>query len=671
MRQNEVYSLLYRLVAVAFHLLSKHKFDPVEFIAAQNAEHDGDENILHREFDASSQASEADLDTMISESLSARTDKVKLDLLLILDEARTLIDYDSQSKISGFRIFRKVWADLGINLWKKHGIQIFATLTDTTSRVANFLPASERDASGRIGNSPEPPALLFEPFYLVANFDIFADRNLPASLARAFRMIKMGETGRPLWLGPLLQSSQMSEKDRVDEGIELAIRKILGGIHARDLAKYPNDWLAIRMACLGLRISLKMHSFGVLAETLPSRNMRYITHISESRDSIQSMYPSDPFLSYAASVLMTSQELLKPSDLLIALRGCIEHKLVDIGNIGELVQQFFYIIARDSVVFGLNSVDFPLAPLQYPIFTVKQLLHSLHREAFDALSRVNPGDSELQRLMSGKLSFSHFTHKNFTPNKKDILKSFLRAEAIVCMPGQAGIDLIIPVLLAKRHTPSNVEYGGSKDEAIRGIKRFNDNSFTNSCTILKAVDGAAFVTDEVDRCEPETTSKLWDSVKSTTADLSGQADEIDVNLVSFILIQVKNRIKPSKEADSNINPYYAGIFERKQKLTEPFLAIRHEMRFQLDSVEIMESIKGGYGLVLGEVFKEQFPFLTYREKPSHAIFSREASHLIQNVRDEMSICKAMNDRIPLAFGAAVNTFKVSPKLIRKEQKLAG
>ena len=239
------------------------------------------------------------------------------------------------------------------------------------------------------------------------------------------------------------------------------------------------------------------------------------------------------------------------------------------------------------------------------------------------------------------------------------------------MPGQAGIDLIIPVLLAKRHTPSKVEYGGSKDEAIRGIKRFNDNSFTNSCTILKAVDGAAFVTDEVDRCEPETTSKLWDSVKNTTADLSGPADEIDVNLISFILIQVKNRIKPSREADSNINPYYAGIIERKQKLTEPFLAIRHEMRFQLDSVEIMESIKGGYGLVLGEVSKEQFPFLSYREKPSHAIFSREASHLIQNVRDEMSICKAMNDRIPLAFGAAVNTFKVSPKLIRKEQELAG
>ena len=466
-------------------------------------------------------------------------------------------------------------------------------------------------------------------------------------------MPSMIRKGRPLWNGPL-QDPSLSTEDKVKRVLSLASAKICGGRPARDLDQ--TDYLPVSMACLGLRVVLEMNSYGVLAEALPARNMRYITNISDLRDSIQSCYPSDPTLSLAASSLMSSVEHLSPVAILRNLLDSLQHRLVHAGNIGELVVQFICTLARDAAVDSQKNVTVTA----YPTFTVNEFLAHLRKGSIMKLMEVSQGrEAGLQRLLKGTMSFTHFSQKRYTPSREDILKSFLRAEAIACMDGQCGIDLIIPVLLDD--SPGANEIGLSTCQPLRGVR--SDNRImieARSSNLRVTASGAQVMQVNLLNDDPAITSKLLDEVMDRmSANIPTDGVEISTERISFILIQVKNRITESSAADPWMDPTQYGIIVGDEKCP-PYLAIRHELRATVTSPD-MNIIANRFGLVLDLGDESNTPCFAYKPRavPDDEKVSSLLNKLIKIHVEPLGVCESVNERLSLAFGALVDTIRLS------------
>jgi hypothetical protein len=159
------------------------------------------------------------------------------------------------------------------------------------------------------------------------------------------------------------------------------------------------------------------------------------------------------------------------------------------------------------------------------------------------------------------------------------------------MDGQAGIDLIIPVLLDEGKTTymcsDDIESG---DVAPSGVRHSNDKLFLDYATSLK--DGIVKrVPVEIDDTSIVEQLLRDDDVYSDP--VSAATAQGLLERISFILIQVKNRLKASASDDSSNNPFYTGVLEREGTL-QPYLAIRNEMRLtKVD--DIMEPRDGRFG----------------------------------------------------------------------------
>jgi hypothetical protein len=509
------------------------------------------------------------------------------------------------------------------------------------------MPTQFRDRSARVGDD-FPVTKLLEPFCLVANNDVFAQRSSYSTLQEAFSMYNIALHGRPLWGGVL----KARVGDVIKRVIDLARRKILGGFQQSNftgdtLAELDNIF-AISIACLGFRVVLDVHSHGFLAETLPSQNMRYITAISGDRDAVMTDSLSDPLLSYAASTLMHDVRSLRPAELLRHLRASLQHKLVSPGEIGETISSVVFTLARDHTVFRSSSST--LSPIMYPTFQLRDFLKSIQTGCIATLE-AQGNTPQLERLLSATMSFSHFISIEYTPTRHDILEFFLRGAAIKCNQGQPGIDFIIPILLPP--APGQTTRVSEGNQSLGGITSHNDQQMNSKFTRLVA---GKLEESNVIREPKDLLEKLSNQSVINSSWVSGRAgSELDVDNISFILIQVKNRIKPDRKDDSKITPIFSGIvFEGE--IEPPYLAIRHELRVEYSGDdatqhEAMAQLGSKHGLIIYRLKDETCPCFGYRMTPEDQPLSHVIDSVLTTSIHAVQMWSQMQDRLALAHGA--------------------
>ena len=643
---------LLAVMAASFVKANELGWDTKQFIACQSIGTEAPNQLEHM-LPTYKLLSREDALKKVTEA--APTVKGSPTMVLILDEASGLLS-DQAGYISAFRIFRRAWAELAKELYLE-GIKIFALLTDTTSRVANFSPSTGRDSSYRNllrkEDQPEPQRLL-KPYFMVVNMDVFVEANHPTTLDQAFDIKTIARKGRPVWHATV----QSSPEDGISNAIDLAIRKVCSGLEPDQLKeneKVRDSLFIIAVASLGMRVVLEVHSYGSLAETLSSSSMRFVTGISDSRDAVLTEYPSDPLLSHAASIVTSESVELRPAEILRHLLGTLQHKLVSAGNIGEMVQQYIYTLARDSVVFGLEKTSG--ARLEYPTFSVSDFIKSLHSQS---LSNISGTVQDKEAVLQGRMSFSHFIQLEYTPNKRDLLNLFIRGAAACCKAGQAGVDLIIPILM-ERSALRATKYPGVK--AGRGV-------YAN-CDALMSADysqlvGGLVKTGKVTLKDHKFSSELRTvglSRSERVADTTGDITEANI---SFLLCQVKNRVDPDENDDAKLTPVYCGVVESGEVTKQPYLAIRHELRTlsKTDAtIETMKEETGRVGVVMYRMDSSTSPCLNYRREK----LDTPTEDLLEQVLTTSVQCLKMTDEYPdrlvLAIGALPCQIKLSQALL--------
>ena len=640
--QAKIREMLTRLLAVAFVKANEMGWDAKRFIECQNIGTEAP-NQLQVSFTKSSELSEAEaLKTITQNAPKARGSPT---MVLILDEASGLLQHKS-GYISAFRIFRRAWADLAKNLING-GIKNFALLTDTTSRVANFSPSTGRDSSYRNVAPEEKPQKLLEPYFMVTNMDVFVEASYPTTLAQAFDIKTIVRKGRPIWHATF----QGAKADSLKKVFDLARRKICLGKPSNQLDKWvPDEVCTTAIGILGMRVVLQVHSYGSLAEKLSSSNMRFITGISDSRDAVLTEYPSDPLLSHAASMLFVKRDRFGPAKILRHLLGTLQHNLVSAGNIGELVQQYIYTLARDSVVF--KGITLPVLPTEYPTFSVSDFLESLHSES---LSNLSGSEEDKEAVLQGRMSFSHFIQLEYTPTKRDLLDLFIRGAAACCKAGQAGVDLIIPILM-KPSVDEARQYRGTK--AGRGV--YENCDALMSADYSRIVDGA-FITGGMTNHHPDISAAVAEVGRSRRTEIQ-QSAEISESNISFLLCQVKNRASVKVGADPKLKPAYCGICESGEKQTQPYLAIRHELRCDDDMGEgsdIMQESPGRVGLVMYRMTSANSPCLKFARADTDPLTEDLLEQVLTVSAPCIKVTEDSSNRLVLALGALPYQFKLS------------
>ncbi|KAG9286641.1 hypothetical protein G9A89_007768 [Geosiphon pyriformis] len=323
----------------------------------------------------------------------------KAKLVFAFDESRTLLGTLGQSK--AFIHTRRALRCLPSG--------VFAIFADTISNLADFAPLASLDPSARLYLNKNK---LFPPFYFM---------------------------GRPLW-GAALRSAA-----KLNELMKLARQKLLGGgITVYDWLNKPT--LASGLAILSSRISLDVTAESRIASELVAGFMGICVHVSEDRHKLLAFYPSEPILAEAAALLMKDQNVLRK--LLHFLLDALHTGYIEPGYRGELVVRLLLMIAWDHATRDrdisphLGNLGYSKEFVSRPI-RVKEFLISLFgQENYDEHIQSFP-----QKLADGLLAFTHFIPVTYTPNQTQLRTLFIRFAAVICKRNQAGVDLIIPVLL--------------------------------------------------------------------------------------------------------------------------------------------------------------------------------------------------------------------------------
>ncbi|KAG9297278.1 hypothetical protein G9A89_009960 [Geosiphon pyriformis] len=227
--------------------------------------------------------------------------------------------------------------------------------------------------------------------------------------------------------------------------MKLARQKLLGGgITAYDWLNKPT--LASGLAILSSRISLDVTAESRIASELVAGFMGICVHVSEDRHKLLAFYPSEPILAEAAALLMKDQNVLRK--LLHFLLDALHTGYIEPGYRGELVARLLLMIAWDHATRDrdisphLGNLGYSKEFVSRPI-RVKEFLISLFgQENYDEHIQSFP-----QKLANGLLAFTHFIPVTYTPNQTQLRTLFIRFAAVICKRNQAGVDLIIPVLL--------------------------------------------------------------------------------------------------------------------------------------------------------------------------------------------------------------------------------
>jgi hypothetical protein len=193
---------------------------------------------------------------------------------------------------------------------------------------------------------------------------------------------------------------------------------------------------------------------------------------------------------------------------------------------------------------------------------VKDLLSSLNPQIGESLDNFVTMETErigksckrtenCDIFLRGKVSFLQFVTVTYTPAIEDLEDAFIRGVAFVCRPGQAGVDIVIPVVLPEVNKAEKRVRIAAPKVATRAI-------WKNSEDLLKESDGITvpLSPSDIESSEPRKLS------------IPGLRKRI-----SCLCVQVKNSADNLKKADNYTNPWGAGVFSRSE--VRPCMSVKH------------------------------------------------------------------------------------------------
>jgi len=306
-------------------------------------------------------------------------------------------------------------------------------MLDTTSAVADFLPEMERDPSSR----PLIEGLkLMPPFYLLDTIDdTITVATPPRSIEEMYCGQRLLQLGRPLFRSYIQAGDLSFFSTHLITLKNTAAAKLVGGEFPRVVQM--TDALSV----LSCRVCVDIVPTNHIASQLVASYMRFCVFVSESRQYLFTIAPSEPFLVDVATDLMYQNGCLVK--LIKQLSDAMRCGVVDGGSRGELVARLLLILAVDQAI----KQSLWKQELSHTCPVTVELFFD-HLFGADALSKpVCSSNDQRELFKRGLIFFTHFIPVYYKPRRQHLLHALTRGAAIICERNNQGVDIIIPVLL--------------------------------------------------------------------------------------------------------------------------------------------------------------------------------------------------------------------------------
>lgn len=272
--------------------------------------------------------------------------------LFSFDEFRTVLD-SSMETDSLFKNFRTAMGQLPFGKDKEN--TAFCLLLDTTSRVANFMPAAKVDQSGRVRNLEKK---LFPPFIpLDFNASVFYKLPSAKTAADVSTFARMAAGSMPVFATfyyELIKAGETEEYARLKTE-ELARAKLT---LTKDGVLGDGDWngpagLHRALALLAPRVSVSVTPWQHAAAELISSYIATCLWINAKRDGVWMTYIIDKIIAQAAAQVLNFDVDDKTWTRAVKeLSNSIVNFIVTIdrGELGELIAKLILTKAWDTAI---------------------------------------------------------------------------------------------------------------------------------------------------------------------------------------------------------------------------------------------------------------------------------------------------------------------------------
>ncbi|KAG9313113.1 hypothetical protein JVU11DRAFT_6563 [Chiua virens] len=251
--------------------------------------------------------------------------------------------------------------------------------------------------------------------------------------------------GRPLWMS-LSENNNTSLSGILD----LAGQKLCGvGMAGFDL-RINHQAFAVLAQRFGLDITFGHRDAVRYAKDLVASHLRVCMKTTEDRVWSYTTYPSEPILSCAAANVLHSDDNLVYAFTSLALMA--KDGVVSVGDTGELVSRFLWLLAKDLFVREPERVVVDTSKLLdcHPVPVTEFLEFFLGPRVWNAV----PGARK--EFENAYINFSHWVSMGFdiTPRGEHeaqlsiddwTASHWVRTSAIQCCHQQPAIDKVIPM----------------------------------------------------------------------------------------------------------------------------------------------------------------------------------------------------------------------------------
>ncbi|OAV95082.1 hypothetical protein PTTG_26803 [Puccinia triticina 1-1 BBBD Race 1] len=424
----------------------------------------------------------------------------KLKILLGFDEARALIKQGTKDdqNLPYFRILRRVLSQVP----STPNLEFCALFTDTTSKVANFVPALHNDPSARPPpDSNQESKKLYPPIYAIGTFDSKVSSSPPTTWDELLSPRRLFSYGTPFFRIYVETAEQPPESlpiNVIAENVrKMAIEKLL--CSSRELERLSEGQI---FALLGCTIQPQIYEAAKLNSELVSSHMAQCLYISPTRERLISEYPSQYTLSVAANHFLAGDDDSKLISCIKALTSFMQQGLISSGNSGELVSRIILLLAmqkamstspipttQPNITYGcsVRLVDFLKALTgkedptgekrtaensQQASKPTKRSERIAARKSTTKIDRAGKDEStgtdesifqldmddayQARLLKEGRIFWNHSIQITYTPEPADFLNFLYRGMAVQCKPNQKGFDQMFTVYLSPEDTESTI-----------------------------------------------------------------------------------------------------------------------------------------------------------------------------------------------------------------------
>jgi hypothetical protein len=377
-------------------------------------------------------------------------------------------------QFSNFRAFRRALRYLSTETSFSHDESlkghIFALVTDTSSRIANFQPPVWNDDSARLPDLPKAGFLQFPPIYTFSSIDVYARTfnvtclSDPKEVAKTERLVKFGRAG---WYSIFYHAPRVLKDKSVKPDTDLhrlAKVKLLGPAGDSGSWSGSRKGLLRDFACLAPRLAVTIGPYNIEAAEAIASHLAVLVGTDNDRHCLKCMYPSEPILSQVSAQYTREIGWSKP---LQALKHYVMTGIVDAGFPGELLTKLTCLLAMDTIHLttapaegygkftrAVRVRDF-LDALISPVgtdntaarITISEMLTRLTSSEGVDRRALNVDHKKLETFLNGWVFFNHFIRIEVDLTMPILVHAWNRGAAIECKTGTQGVDYVIPVIL--------------------------------------------------------------------------------------------------------------------------------------------------------------------------------------------------------------------------------